>query len=239
MTATSVKNELRRFAANRTIFIALALLFGCAYTFIEMAGEVREGETTQFDNWILQALRSPTDPSVPLGPGWLLPTFQDISALGGVSVLLLFTLAISGFFLLTKKGKLLLFFLCSIGGGTLLMVALKLVFARPRPSVVPHLVHATMESFPSGHSMVSAIFFLTIGALLAQSTSKFILRVYYITVACLIALLIGVSRIYLGVHYPTDVLAGWCAGIAWAAASYVIAEWLQKTGAVEEGTNGE
>ena len=226
---------LKRLSASKAIILVATLLAASAFTFIEVAGEVSEGETLHLDNTILHALRNPTDPSIPIGPSWLLPGVQDISALGGVAVLIAFTLAVSGFCWFDRKKKLLLFFLGSVGGGTMAMVLLKHFFARPRPSIVPHLVPVAMESFPSGHSMIAAIFYLTLGALLAQATQDRVLKIYYYAIACLITLLIGISRVYLGVHYPTDVLAGWCAGIAWSATTYLISEWLQRRGKLEEG----
>lgn len=228
-------NALKRFGVTQAVAAVLTIFAASTFAFIEISGEVREGETLKFDNAILAALRSPSNPSDPVGPAWLLSTFQDISALGGVAVLTLLTIAICSFCLLHKKIKLTLFFLGSMGGGALLMVALKLIFARPRPSVVPHLVPVSMESFPSGHSMSAAIFYLTLGALLAQSTTRPLLKWFYYGFACLIALLVGFSRVYLGVHYPTDVLAGWCAGIAWSCATYLISEWLQRKGTLESG----
>lgn len=232
---TAAKNIVTRFGASKAVIVVATLLAASAFTFIEVASEVREGETLHLDNWLLHALRNPADPSTPVGPWWLLPAMQDISALGGVAVLIAFTLAVSGFCWFDKKKKLLLFFLGSVGGGTLAMVVLKHFFARPRPSIVPHLVPVAMESFPSGHSMISAIFYLTLGALLAQATQDRVLKIYYYSVACLITLLIGISRVYLGVHYPSDVLAGWCAGVGWSATTYLISEWLQRRGKLEEG----
>lgn len=230
----SPKQETPIARVNRA-FVAVAAIFAtAAFAFIETASEVREGETLALDNQILMAFRHADNLSIPNGPHWLQPTFLDISALGGVAVLAVFTVIASGYCLLIRRPKLLLFFLGSMGGGTVAMMAMKTFFSRPRPSVVPHLAPVSLESFPSGHSMSAAIFYFTLSALLAQSTTSRRLKLYYFSCAVVIALLVGLSRVYLGVHYPTDVLAGWCAGIAWASASYLIADWLQRTGKVEQ-----
>jgi undecaprenyl-diphosphatase len=110
---------------------------------------------------------------------------------------------------------------------------LKQVFQRERPSVVPHLVTVQSLSFPSGHSMLSAATYLTLGALLIKVVQDRATRIYVLGIALLLPMLVGASRVYLGVHYPSDVLAGWCAGLAWAVLCSVVAEWLQKRGAVE------
>jgi len=120
----------------------------------------------------------------------------------------------------------------SAGGGAL-SVGLKQLFGRGRPDIVPHLVHVNDPSFPSGHSMVALVIYLTLGALLARFTTRRRVRVYLIANALSLTFLIGVTRVCLGVHYPTDVLAGWCAGLAWALLCWLVARYLQYRGAVE------
>ena len=109
-----------------------------------------------------------------------------------------------------------------------LMVLLKRVFDRPRPTVVPQLIVETSPSFPSGHAMMSAVIYLTLGTLLAQLCPRWRERVYVLTVAGVLAVLIGLTRLYLGVHYPTDVLAGWTVGLAWALTSGLLARGLRR-----------
>jgi undecaprenyl-diphosphatase len=125
--------------------------------------------------------------------------------------------------------------LASVGGGIALSSALKVGFERPRPDLVAHLVDVHTLSFPSGHAMVSAVTYLTLGALLAQIQAREGLKAYVLGVAVVLTLLIGLSRVYLGVHWPTDVVAGWCAGTAWAIGCWVIATWLQGAGRIEQG----
>ena len=93
---------------------------------------------------------------------------------------------------------------------------LKDVFQRDRPPAVLHVVRAINASFPSGHAALSATVFLTLGALVAHFAERRRVRVYALTTAVILSLLVGCSRVYLGVHWPTDVLGGWCVGAAWA-----------------------
>jgi undecaprenyl-diphosphatase len=194
---------------------------------------VREDETRAFDEAVLRALRNPVDPRDPIGPWWLEAMFRDITALGGTTVLTLITLCAIGYLLIDGKRAAALLVLASVGGGTLVSTLLKDLFARPRPELVAHLVEVRSLSFPSGHAMLSAVTFLTLGALLARVQERRRLKVYLLGVACMLTLLIGASRVYLGVHWPTDVLAGWCAGAAWALLCWLAALWLQRRGAVE------
>jgi undecaprenyl-diphosphatase len=134
-----------------------------------------------------------------------------------------------------KRGAALLV-LASVGGGALLSTLLKLSFERPRPDLVPHAVAVYTASFPSGHAMLSAVTYLTLGTLLARIQPRRRLRAYIVAVAVLLTLLVGTSRVYLGVHWPTDVLAGWCLGAAWAMLCWAVALWLQRRGRVEADT---
>jgi undecaprenyl-diphosphatase len=117
----------------------------------------------------------------------------------------------------------------------LLSTVLKMGFERPRPDLVPHATRVYTASFPSGHAMLSAVTYLTLGALLARVQPNRRLKAYLIGLALCITLLVGASRVYLGVHWPSDVLAGWCGGAAWAALCWFIALQLQRQGQVETG----
>jgi undecaprenyl-diphosphatase len=107
------------------------------------------------------------------------------------------------------------------------------LYARPRPDLVPHLSPVYTSSFPSGHSLIAAVVYLTLGSLLASVISRPMLKVYVLSVAMLLTTAVGLSRVYLGVHYPTDVLAGWLAGLVWALLCWLVARVLQRRGRVE------
>ena len=110
---------------------------------------------------------------------------------------------------------------------------LKLGFARPRPELVSHLVNVNSFSFPSGHATMATITYLTLGVLLARVQKRRHMKLYLLAVASILALLVGFTRVYLGVHWPTDVIAGWCVGTAWALGCWLLATWLQDRGTFE------
>jgi undecaprenyl-diphosphatase len=219
----------REFAVLATLALAAAAI----WAFAELADDVLEGETHVFDEWVLLALRSATDASDPLGPRWLEELMRDITALGSTGVLTFITLAVAGFLALDRKSHAALFVLVAVGGGMLLSTALKLGFDRPRPDLVPHGSIVYTASFPSGHSMLAAVVYLTLGALLARVQPRLVLKLYLLGLAILLTMAVGASRVYLGVHWPTDVLAGWAVGAAWALFCWAAALWLQRRGQVE------
>lgn len=198
------------------IFVVSLALLALAWGFIELAGEVLDGDTQAFDERILAGLRRADDPRVPIGPRWLRIAALDVTSLGSGTVLGLTVTAIAGFLLLQGLKRYALFVSVASMGGWLLNAGLKALFARPRPSVVPHLHEVMTLSFPSGHAMTSAAVYLTLGALLMRVAKGRLARVYCMSIAMLATFLIGASRVYLGVHYPTDVLAGWLVGMSWA-----------------------
>lgn len=216
------------------VLVMIALAAGGAWAFAVLAEEVVEGETHALDQMVLLAMRDPTDPSDPLGPRWLEETVRDFTALGSTGILIFITLGVAGFLVQRREYRMTWLVLMAVGGGMLLTTLLKQGFDRPRPDLVPHGTFVTAASFPSGHAMVSAATYLTLGALLARTQSRRRLKAYLLLLAILLTVAIGVSRVYLGVHWPTDVLAGWTAGAVWAIISWLVARWLQRRGVVEE-----
>ena len=215
------------------VLVTLLIIAGAIWAFAEIADEVIEGDSKEFDESILRALRHPADPNEPIGPAWLKGVARDFTSLGGVAVITLFCVGSAGFLALQKKWHSVILVLVAIGGGALVSTGLKQWFERPRPSAVAHLVEVHSLSFPSGHSMLAAVTYLTLGSLLARTTADRRLKIYILSMAVGLTVLIGVTRIYLGVHYPTDVLAGWFAGTSWALLCSLVARWLQRHGAVE------
>ncbi len=214
----------RRFEPR--LLVALFLVASASWCFFELAEKVVNGETGAFDRAILLALRNPFDPADALGPKWLEEAARDITSLGGPGVLCLLVLAVAAFFRLAERRGAALFVLAANGGGALMAQLLKALFNRPRPDVVPD-AYVFSTSFPSGHAMMSAAVYLTLGALIAHAVSGLRLRVYVMGVALLLAGIVGITRVYLGVHWPSDVIAGWAAGAAWAAACWGVAQGLR------------
>ena len=215
------------------LLVVMVLLAGSLWAFIGISEEVVEGDTHAVDEAILLALRTPGDRSDPLGPGWVEELGRDATALGGVGVLTLITLASVSFLLLKRQHRAALFVAAAIASGIALSFALKSGFDRPRPELVPHGSIVYTASFPSGHSMMAALVYLTLGALLARLQPQRRLKAFVLLLAVLVTVAVGVSRVYLGVHWPTDVLAGWAAGAAWAMACWLAALWLQRHRQVE------
>ncbi len=209
------------------------LVTGGILIFIELAEEVLEGETRDIDEWIILTFRNPVDLS-PLGPAWFAGMMRDITALGGIFFLTTLSLAVVGFLLLQKKRDMAVFTTVAVTGGLLLSNVMKHFFNRPRPDLVSHEAYVMSSGFPSGHSMLSAVVFLTLGGLLARYTKQKRLKVYILSLAILATVLVGISRVYLGVHWPSDVLAGWMAGSSWALFCLLIAFLLQKRGDAEK-----
>ena len=216
----------REFAVLLGLLLAAAALLG----FAALAGEVLEGDTHAFDRAVMLALRNPADPSDPIGPRWLEEVARDVTSLGGNAILLAVTLAVIGFLVLLRRRSAALLVAISVGGGTALSSLLKLGFQRPRPDLVPHAVEVYTASFPSGHAMLSAVTYLTLGALLMRVQPLWRVKLYVLALAVLTTLLVGTSRVYLGVHWPTDVLAGWCVGAGWALLCWLGALRLQGAG---------
>ncbi len=234
-SATAVRDTLRAWFAQRDLALLTGalVLVALGWTFVEIADEVIEGETKELDDRILMALRDRDNPADLIGPPWLEEMGRDMTAVGGVLVLTTVTAAVVGFLLIQRKHHAALFLAAATGGALVVSLALKSSFNRPRPDVVPHLSSVMTSSFPSGHSMLSAAVYLTLGAMLARMSEQKRLKLYFLGVAMLLTLLVGLSRVYMGVHYPTDVLAGWTIGLAWALLCWLAARWLQRAGRVE------
>lgn len=226
---------LRRFGwADVALLFAAAAAVVIVHGFLELAEEVTDGQTQAFDERVLATLRQADDPTLPVGPYWLREVALDFTALGSFAVLIVISGVVAGFLLLQRRRRMALLVAVAVAGGMLLNTGLKQVFERQRPSVVPHLRVVTTPSFPSGHAAASAVVYLTLGALLAGYVQGHYTRAYCLAVAASLTLVVGCSRVFLGVHYPTDVIAGWCVGLAWALACWLVERVLQRVGALRE-----
>ncbi|HET9317494.1 MAG TPA: phosphatase PAP2 family protein [Vicinamibacteria bacterium] len=187
------------------------------------------------DERLMLSLRNPANLADALGPPWFEGAVRDISALGSIAVLMLLSLAVISFLLIRRQRHAAILVFAAAGGGALLMGGLKEAFGRPRPQLVPHLFgDVATPSFPSGHAMAAAAIYLTLAALVTRLVEDRRARAFVVGVALVLVLLIGVSRVYLGVHWPSDVLAGWTAGLSWAVACWIVMARLQRRGVVEK-----
>ena len=208
--------------AGAFVFVLLLLIV------IKLAAEVLEGETLKFDQRILLALRNPQNPAVPIGPRWLVSAALDMTALGSPTVIGLTVIAVAGFLVLHGMWRNGLFVALASGSALVVNEALKQLFQRARPDVVPHLREVVTMSFPSGHALTSAVVYLTLGALTMRIAERRLTKFYCMAMAMLITALVGASRVYLGVHYPTDVIAGWLIGLSWALLCWMLERTLER-----------
>lgn len=208
--------------------VFLAVMSASVAIFIVAAVLALQSEPYAFDRDMLLALRRADDLAVPVGPPWLAGFARAITDLGGTPILTVMTLGLAGYFIVKREGLSLSILIAAAVGQTLIVNILKDLFGRERPDITPHLVEVSSASFPSGHSASSAAIFLTLAALTARRTNERSARRYIWSVAIVLALMVGASRVYLGVHYPTDVIGGLAFGAGWAALVLFAADALER-----------
>jgi undecaprenyl-diphosphatase len=218
---------------ERRLLVGFVLVAMLLLGFGLLASEVVEGDTKAFDERILRFFRAPADPLLPAGPAWLKDAMRDITALGSTSVLTIIVVGAAGYLAVSGLRHAAAMVLSSVGLGVLLSNSLKAAFSRPRPEFIPPDILVFTASFPSGHATLSAVVYLTLGALLCRTQSSLAVKTYILCFAALLTGLVGLSRIYLGVHWPTDVVAGWLVGGTWAILCWLTMIWLQVRGEVE------
>jgi undecaprenyl-diphosphatase len=214
--------------------MALAVLSALlAAGFYSLSRAVVRGAMDDLDRQAVLAMRLADDLSDPIGPRWVEEMGRDFTSLGGVAVITLITSSVIAFFWLSSMQRAAVYVAVASLGSLLISSGLKQVFDRPRPNLVPHGAHVYSSSFPSGHSTMAAAAYLTLGLVASQFVPRRRLKVLFIGVAMFVTAAVGVSRVYLGVHWPSDVLAGWAIGLSWALLCWVAAVWLQDHGVIE------
>jgi undecaprenyl-diphosphatase len=204
--------------------LRLGLAVGAFILFALMTLFVAGNGPTTFEISLIAGLRDGADPAIVAGPKWIGSLMRDITALGGTPVLTVLCVLLAGFLSLRKSWRNLTLLVVVVLGQTLIVQLLKDAFARTRPEIVPHLIETTSESFPSGHAASAASIYLLLAAMLAPSLPTSAARRYVFAAAIVMALLVGASRVVLGVHYPSDVLAGWSFGVGWTMTALLIAD---------------
>jgi undecaprenyl-diphosphatase len=198
-----------------------------------LARLIAKGTFAELDRRIVLTMREPPDRREPMGPAWFQGAARDMTGLGSIVVIALLTVVVAGYFFCMSKPGTGWLMMMAVFGGLALNAALKRGFARRRPDFVSHAVEVFTPSFPSGHATLSSTAYLTLGALLDQSNSSLPMSVYFTSAALFLTLIIGASRVYLGVHYPTDVVGGWLLGGSWAIVCRDVMAWLQQAGHLE------
>ncbi|MDR3665944.1 MAG: phosphatase PAP2 family protein [Ignavibacteriaceae bacterium] len=224
-----IKSKLESFfGIEIKVLIAVIAIIVGTVGFIIIAGLVSRGSSDQFDLQILRSFRVPGKIARPIGPVWMFEVMRDVTSLGGPTVVFLIIIFVIGYFILQKQYSMLFLVLVAVIGGAVMDLELKEFFGRIRPQIIPTLMQEKSFAFPSGHSMMSAIVYLSLASLIARLQVRWRDKIYIIIVAVFLSFIIGISRIYLGVHYPTDVLGGWSLGLAWAALCWFAAWYISQ-----------
>jgi undecaprenyl-diphosphatase len=213
------------------LLLALLSVAAALWSFLLVAGAVDAGSTQAFDQRVVELFRDPAQRHLPISAG-LEDVARDVTALGSIPLIVLVTVAVAGFLALARLRRALVLLLAAVLGGSAWTFLLKELFDRARPAFVDGAPPVD-TSFPSGHSALSAVVYLTLASLLARLMERRDLRAYVIAVAALVTFLVGASRVILGMHWPSDVLAGWTLGLAWALFCWTATTALQRRGRVE------
>lgn len=191
-----------------TLLVGLALAVGALLAFAALADEMLEGDTQRFDDWVRGGIHQYASPA-------LTSFMRVVTVLGAPSVLLTLSILSAAGFLFAKRNRGLFLLVITMIGAVVLDVALKLSFHRTRPVPFFDALPPSSYSFPSGHAIASFCFYGTIAAIISARTRSHVIRITVWALAAFLVTLIGISRIYLGVHYPSDVLAGYGAAFIW------------------------
>lgn len=209
--------ELRR--VETRVLLTMLAVAGALVGFAALVDEVAEGGTGRIDRLILLAFRVPGHPDIAIGPRWVQEAARDVTALGGFTVLALVTLMATAMLLIHARRRQALVFATTVALAQALSAVLKTWIDRPRPTLVEHLDVVYSSSFPSGHAMMTPAVYLTLAGILAAGERRRSEKLLLLGGAALLTVAVGVSRVYLGVHWPTDVLGGWTLGAAMALAA--------------------
>lgn len=212
----AVQRARGEFAALGALgIIALGVL-----TFVAIADDLTEADGQAFDGLVLAWMQPVA--GQPRGPWWLHEAAADLTSLGGISVLALFAVVAIGILLILRKRLSAVLLVTGLAGGVVLSEGLKGLFERQRPPADYQAVDTLNASFPSGHALLATVFYLTVAVLMTRAFPRRRLKVYVLGVGILFALLVGLTRVYLGAHWASDVLAGWCVGAAWAMVLWLV-----------------
>jgi len=224
-----IRGGLKFVRAHGVLLAAVVIISGGTLAFVDIAGDMREGSGLPFDTYILHTLHPGPDPSDPVGPAWLYRAMADLTSMGSLAVLTLIAIIAVGYLVLCRRMLQAIALIVGLGGGLALSESLKQLFMRTRPPEIYRASESLNASFPSGHTLMATVFYLTIGVMLAGALKHRFLRVYVLLVGMLLAVIVGITRVYLGVHWASDVLAGWSVGAAWATLCWLVERTIQNS----------
>lgn len=214
------------------VIAALLVAAGALLGFLGVTDEVTDGHTKMFDEGLILLLRRPGDITQPIGPNWLKLSVIDFTSFGSITVLSIIVIAVVGLFLALRRWREGLLLIGASASGLLLVNVFKVGVGRERPPLAMHVVAVSNASFPSGHAALSAVVYLTLATLTAHFVQRRRVAIYALVVGIALTALVGLSRVYLGVHWPTDVIAGWAMGAAWAMVWWLLTSvWERRHGA--------
>ncbi|WP_245162422.1 phosphatase PAP2 family protein [Brevundimonas sp. AJA228-03] len=213
---------------------ALAVVTLGTVTFVGLADDMTEADGQAFDQAILHWMQPVA--GQPRGPWWLHEAATDLTSLGGIAVLTLFAVVALGILLILRKRLSALLLVVGLAGGVGLSEGLKAMFGRERPPADFQAVETLNASFPSGHALLSTVFYLTVAVMMTRAFPRRRLKAYVLGVGMVFALMVGLTRVYLGAHWATDVMAGWCVGAAWAMALWLVSYAVERRQAVHHAT---
>jgi undecaprenyl-diphosphatase len=199
------------------LFVILTL----ALIFVGLGAAMLSGVLDAMDRGLVLDLRGSADLGDPIGGHGVEEAVRDLTALGGTTLVAILTATVSLVLLAQRQRRQAVVLVGAILLAWFTKDAAKALFGRARPDLVPHEVFVQSASFPSGHTTVGTALCLTLAVLASSYGLSGRGRALIYGVGILLAALIGFSRVYLGVHWPSDVLAGWCLGAIWAAAAWV------------------
>lgn len=210
-----------------SVLLAVILIIGGLWLAVELADGVIDGNTQKLDMDLIMSLREGQDADNPIGPPWFEEMMRDFTSLGGTGILILIVFAVTFYYLIQARYKEMFFLLLAVVGAFVLSFFLKGLFDRPRPQFIPEGDYVFTASFPSGHALLSAATYLTLGIIIAELLDRNRLKAFVLVLAFFIMILVGFSRVYLGVHWPSDVLAGWALGTVWALAVWLMFRFIR------------
>lgn len=224
-TSASPPLGARRAGLPPRVLAVIAVIGAAVCGFLALADEVGEGGTAAFDRALILALRAPRDPNRLRGPAWLAETARDITALGGFTVLGMITLAALAVLLVYRRRRQAVVFGLTAVVAQVLAEVIKNIIGRPRPSFVARYDLIASSSFPSGHAMMAPAIYFTLATIVAAGELRPAARGLMMVGSICLVVAIGVSRVYLGVHWPTDVVAGWTLGSGVALIAWLALRW--------------